>query len=211
AVFARQRARGEGRPWLLHRLDRETSGVVLFAKTVAARRAVVRQFERRTVRKLYLALTAGVPSPAEGAITGPLRRDPADRRRVLVAPEGQPATTCYAVLATSSGAALVLTQPLTGRTHQIRAHFACQDVPLAGDALYQSRVAGDRGARVHAPRALLHAWRLELAYPGTGAQLVLTASPPADFHAVLERLRLCDGLGHLCPLYQLADSMEEGV
>jgi len=207
AVFARQRARGEGRPWLLHRLDRDTSGVVLFAKTVAARRALVRQFERRTVRKLYLAITCGVPTPTEGAIVGPLRRDPADRRRVLVAPDGQPSTTCYAVLATSSAAAVVLAQPLTGRTHQIRAHLAHQGAPLVGDALYQPAGAGDMGTRVDAPRAMLHAWRLEVAYPGTGALVVVAAPLPADFRAALERLGLCDGLGRLLRLYRLADSM----
>ena len=93
AVFARQTARGEDRPWLLHRLDRETSGVVLFAKTEAARRALVRQFECRTIQKGYLAITDGVPSPAEDTVEEPLRRDPADRRRVIADPSGQPAAT----------------------------------------------------------------------------------------------------------------------
>ncbi|MGZ3675188.1 MAG: RluA family pseudouridine synthase, partial [Ktedonobacterales bacterium] len=76
AVFARQEARGEGRPWLLHRLDRETSGVVLFAKTVEARRAVVRQFEQHRVRKVYVAVTIGRLVPERGILEAPLRRDP---------------------------------------------------------------------------------------------------------------------------------------
>ncbi|HKT37846.1 MAG TPA: RluA family pseudouridine synthase, partial [Ktedonobacterales bacterium] len=99
AIFARQAARGEGRPWLLHRLDRDTSGVVLFAKTEMARRAVVRQFEQRTLHKRYLALTAGIPVAPAAMLEAPLRCDPADRRRTIVDANGEYAATRYAVLA----------------------------------------------------------------------------------------------------------------
>jgi len=187
AVFARQVARGERRPWLLHRLDRDTSGVVLFAKTEEARRALVRQFERRSVRKLYLAIAVATPHPAAGTIAAPLRRDPADRRRVIVAPEGQPATTAYRTLAARGGAALLAIRPLTGRTHQIRAHLAHAGAPLLGDDTY---LPAGHAARGVASRAMLHAARLEVIRPGAGTPLAISAPLPDDFDAVLRALGL---------------------
>lgn len=177
-VFARQAARGEDRPWLLHRLDRETSGVVLFAKTPLARRALVRQFERRTVRKLYLAITHGAPDNPEGEIDAPLLRDPSDRRRVVVDPHGQSAQTRFRVLARAGDHALIAAEPLTGRTHQIRAHLAYVGAPIAGDATYQSQpnVAEDACART-----LLHAFRLDARYPGGGDAWSVVAPVPDDF------------------------------
>lgn len=189
AVFDRQRRRGQARPCLLHRLDRETSGVVLFAKTVDARRALVKQLERRTTRKTYLAVTSPVPSPAEGLIDAPLRRDPADRRRVVVAPDGQSAQTRYAVLTRSADAALLRVVPLTGRTHQIRAHLASIGTPIVGDATY----AGLRTAE-SAPRLMLHAWRIAFRYPGTGEPFEIEAPLPADVEATTGRLGLSLGL-----------------
>lgn len=203
-IFARQAAHGEGRPWLLHRLDRETSGVVLFAKTDAARRGVVRQFERRTVRKQYLAITAGVPPERTGVIEAALARDPADRRRtIVVAPDrGQMAATRYTVLATGRGEphaplpggcgvrlpyALVLAEPLTGRTHQIRAHLAHAGAPLAGDARYLSEGSPARGI---ASRALLHAWQITITSPATGSLLTLVAPVPADLRTAALALGL---------------------
>jgi 23S rRNA pseudouridine1911/1915/1917 synthase len=205
AIFARQAARGESRPWLLHRLDRETSGVVLFAKTEPARRALVRQFERRSVRKRYLAVTVGVPGTPDGVIEAPLARDPADRRRTIVVAGGQPATTRYRVLAARAGCALVLAEPLTGRTHQIRAHLAHLGTPLLGDARYASLGGACGSSRGHpagqsADRALLHAWRLGVRYPGTGEPLEISAPLPADFAQALARLGLegaLDSLGSL--------------
>ncbi|MFI5272950.1 MAG: RluA family pseudouridine synthase [Ktedonobacterales bacterium] len=193
-VFARQAARGERRPWLLHRLDRETSGVVLFAKTEQARRAVVRQFERRTVRRRYLALTSGVPAQHEGVVVASLARDPADRRRTVVVAEGPFAATRYRVLAACKGYALLLAEPLTGRTHQIRAHLAHLGAPLTGDARY---LPAGHPALDAAPRALLHAYRLGIAYPGTGASLELGAPLPLDLLSALARLGLGAGLAAL--------------
>lgn len=194
AVFARQAALGASRPWLLHRLDRETSGVVLFARTEHARRAVVRQFERRTVRKRYLALLAGVPDPPEGVVEAPLARDPADRRRVVVDPAGQPSATRYRTLASAGGYALALAEPLTGRTHQIRAHLTSLGAPLAGDRLY---LPADSPSLAVAGRAMLHAWQLTIRYPSTGEPFTLTAPPPSDFLAAAARLALDGALASI--------------
>jgi len=230
AVFARAAARGEGRPWLLHRLDRDTSGVVLFAKMEAARRALVRQFERHTIRKQYLALVAGVLIPPTGEIDAPLKRDPLDRRRVVVAADGQPALTRYRVLGTSftapseshassalagqptASVSLALAEPVTGRTHQIRAHLAERGAPILGDATYHGplEVAG-----AVVPRVMLHAWRLICRYPRTPtaaasvtlhtpvaqdappAPFVVTAPIPPDMLALIGQLGLADALATL--------------
>jgi len=209
AVFARQAARGEERPWLLHRLDRDTSGVVLFAKSVEARRALVRQFERRTVGKWYVALLAEGPAEDEGMIEAQLARDPSDRRRVIVTPDGQPAATRFRLLARRAGAALVLVEPLTGRTHQIRAHMASIGAPLIGDALYGGEPVGTTShgwcaavmsASVDwdaAQRVMLHAWRLVFRYPTTGEPLTVTAPLPADLVAVATALGLAGGFDDL--------------
>jgi 23S rRNA pseudouridine1911/1915/1917 synthase len=223
AVFARQATRGEGRPWLLHRLDRETSGVVLFAKSVEARRALVRQFERRTVGKRYIALLATGPAVDAGMIEAPLARDPSDRRRVIVTPEGQPAATRFRVLARRGGAALALVEPLTGRTHQVRAHMTALGAPLLGDALYAGGSWVDVASEGHAVRGgpagettpgwpaaatstsvdaescsvarrvMLHAWRLAFRYPATGEPFTVTAPLPADLVAIATALGLAQG------------------
>jgi 23S rRNA pseudouridine1911/1915/1917 synthase len=191
AVLARQTRLGLDRPWLLHRLDRETSGVVLFAKTAAARRALVRQFERHTVQKRYLALLAGRLPDRQGTIDAPLARDPTDRRRTIVAPDGQPSCTRYQTLATENGVTLALAEPVTGRTRQIRAHLAWVGAPLLGDALYYPE---RHWGALAAPRAMLHAWRLGCQHPGTGARMTITAPIPPDFMAVVARFELADHL-----------------
>ncbi len=214
-VFARQAARGEGRPWLLHRLDRETSGVVLFAKTERARRALVRQFERRTVRKRYLAVVAGTLPASEGLIEAPLARDPADRRRTIVVAGGQPAATRYRVLAAHGadrdGYALVLLAPLTGRTHQIRAHLAWLGAPIAGDARYVGE--GHPSLKV-APRALLHAWRLGFqhpaghlaGHPASGESMRVEAPLPVDMTRAIQTLGLGQGRSD-----SLTDDLTDGL
>ena len=204
AVFAWTAARGEPRPWLLHRLDKETSGVVLFARRDAARRNVVGQFERHTAHKRYLALlhwpaVLGLEPGEQREIDAPLARDPLDRRRVIVAPDGQPARTRYQLLAVGAGYALALAEPVTGRTHQIRAHLAALGAPLVGDATYRrSDTPPDPAAR-----AMLHAWRLDLRAPGggEGAPWSVEATPPADFLAAAQALGLADALADALTLY----------
>jgi 23S rRNA pseudouridine1911/1915/1917 synthase len=198
AVLARQTRLGQGKPWLLHRLDRETSGVILFAKTVEARRALVRQFERHTIQKRYLALLAGNLPDIAGMIDAPLARDPLDRRRTVVAPYGQPASTRYWRLASKDGVMLALAEPVTGRTRQIRAHFASVGAPLLGDTLYYPE--GHWGA-LAASRAMLHAWRLGVQYPGTGARLTITAPIPSDFVGAARRYGLDHHLDDLAERY----------
>ena len=188
-VFAYAARCGYSRPWLLHRLDRETSGVVLFARTERARRALVRQFEQRLVVKRYLAVVVGA-LPDEGEISAPLCRDPADRRRVIVAEAGKPAHTRYRVLAASDGFALALVEPLTGRTHQIRAHLAHLGAPLAGDALYGGASEATLAAGIG--RALLHAWELGFRHPATSATAAIWAPIPSDMRAALSTLRLVE-------------------
>jgi 23S rRNA pseudouridine1911/1915/1917 synthase len=210
AVLARQTSLGRGRPWLLHRLDRETSGVILFAKTVEARRALVRQFERHTIRKRYLALLAGSLPDVAGIIDTPLARDTTDRRRTVVAPEGQSSHTRYRALATVKGVTLAWAEPVTGRTRQLRAHFASVGAPLLGDTLYYPE--GHWGA-LAAPRAMLHAWRLGVQYPGTGARLTITAPIPSDFVDTAWRYGLDDHLDDLAERYtndETNDETEEG-
>ena len=197
AVFARQAARGEDRPWLLHRLDRETSGVVLFAKTEAARRALVRQFECRTMQKGYLAITDGVPSPAEDTVEEPLRRNPADRRRVIADPSGQPAATRFWTLQSTATHALVLAQPLTGRTHQIRVHLATRGAAILGDATY---APPDRSPSDLAARTTLHAWRLVIAYPSTRVPSAVEAPIPLDFAETAERIGFGKALARIVEL-----------
>lgn len=207
AVLARQTQIGQDRPWLLHRLDRETSGVVLFAKTVEARRALVRQFERHTIRKRYLALLAGSLPDAAGMVDAPLARDPLDRRRTIVAPEGRRSCTRYWALASENGVTLALAEPVTGRTRQIRAHFASVSGPLLGDTLYYPE--GHWGAQA-APRAMLHAWRLDFQYPGTGAKLTIAAPVPLDFVDAARRYGLDNRLDDFAGRYP-SDETEESL
>jgi 23S rRNA pseudouridine1911/1915/1917 synthase len=206
AVLARQTQLSLGRPWLLHRLDCETSGVVLFAKTVEARRALVRQFERHTMRKRYLALVAGRLPEHAGTIDAPLARDPTDRRRTIVTPEGQASRTRYWTLATGDGVTLALAEPVTGRTRQIRAHLAWVGAPLLGDALYYPE---DHQSAVAAPRAMLHAWRLAFQHPLTDAWLTISAPLPLDFVALARQFGLSDYLLAIADQIALGASTDE--
>ena len=188
AVFAYADRCGAPRPWLLHRLDRETSGVVLFARTEEARRNLVRQFEQRRIVKRYLAIVGGCLASSSGEIDAPLCRDPLDRRQVIVSPEGKSARTRYQVLAVRNGFSLTLAEPLTGRTHQIRAHLAFLGAPLAGDLTYDGATEAAQAAGID--RAQLHAWELVFRHPATGASTTIHAPVPADMRAACAILGL---------------------
>jgi 23S rRNA pseudouridine1911/1915/1917 synthase len=165
---------------IVHRLDRETSGVTVLARTRAAAAALSEAFRVGTPEKTYLALCARPPAPADGRVDAPLGKDPARAGLRRVDPRGDPAATRYRTLRASDTAALVEASPETGRTHQIRVHLAHLGAPLLGD----SRYGGPRRVgEVAIPRVMLHARRLVIAHPLTGARLELEASVPDDFLA----------------------------
>ncbi len=183
---------GEGWPGIVHRLDRDTSGLLLVAKEEKGRLALQRQFKARRVRKFYLALLDGCLQPPRGRIEAPLGRDPHRRQRFAVVPGGREAITEYRVLEPFTRRAgpsagdytLVEAEPKTGRTHQIRVHFASIGHPVVGDRVY-----GRRRPALPVPRQFLHAWRLEFTHPLSGQRVELEAPLPPDLGAVLDLLR----------------------
>ena len=163
---------------LVHRLDRETSGVTVFARTRDAAAALAEAFRAGTPEKTYLALCARAPEPPEGRIAAPLGKDPARAGLRRVDPEGDPAATNYRTLRAGPLGALLEARPETGRTHQIRVHLAHLGAPLVGDARY----GGPRRiGKIAIPRVMLHARRLALVHPATGAPLAFEAPVPEDF------------------------------
>jgi 23S rRNA pseudouridine1911/1915/1917 synthase len=180
------------RPGIVHRLDRDTSGLILVAKNEKARRSLQRQFKERQVHKAYLALLDGHLHPAWGRVEAPVGRDPQHRQRMAVLTGGREAITEYHVLqqfAHRVGPAageytLVEAEPLTGRTHQIRVHFASIGHPVVGDAVY-----GRRRTSLPVSRQFLHARRLGFKHPSTGQRLELEAELPEELAAVLDLLR----------------------
>jgi len=180
------------RPGIVHRLDRDTSGLIMVAKSDPVRRALQRQFQEHRVRKAYLALLDGHLQPGWGRVCAPLDRDPLHRQRIAVQAGGRGATTEYHVseyFSHQGGPAagdytLVRAEPETGRTHQIRVHFASIGHPVAGDAIY-----GRRRTPLPLERQFLHAWRLGFEHPVTGRSVEFEAPLPQDLAAVLEILR----------------------
>jgi len=177
------------RPNLAHRIDRLTSGVVLVGKTAAGLRGLTRALRRRKMTKAYLALVVGEVSPAAGHIDAPILRQDlydSDRLRVEVDRDGKPARTLYRVVAVHAGLSLVEAQPQTGRTHQIRAHFAHVGCPVAGDPVYGHDAVNRRLKGRHGLwRQWLHAFSVRLNHPVTGATVFVTAPLPEDLRNVL--------------------------
>ncbi len=193
---------GEGRPGIVHRLDRHTSGLLVVAKTEVAYLALVEALRRRAVRRTYLAIVWGDPGPSAGTIELPVGRDPGERRRMAVVrgPAGRPALTHWRVLERYGLASLLELRLETGRTHQIRVHLAAVRHPVVGDPTYGGRVRKLLSLRpserslAHAllrvlRRQALHAAELEFDHPGTGERLRFRSEPPPDFREALERLR----------------------
>ncbi len=173
------------RPGVVHRLDKDSSGLLVVARNERAFRELQAQFKRREVDKRYLILVEGRLEPRRGVIDAPIGRDPKHRKRMAVVKDGKPARTEYKVVEYFDQHTLVEAKPVTGRTHQVRVHFAAIGHPLVGDPVY-----GFRKRRWGLERQFLHAWKLSFALPSTGQRMEFTAELPEDLQRVLEQLSL---------------------
>ncbi|HTI98560.1 MAG TPA: RluA family pseudouridine synthase [Dongiaceae bacterium] len=183
---------GIARPGIVHRLDKDTSGCLVVAKTDAAHLALAAQFADRTVDKIYHALVCGPGPQAGGEIRAAIARHPTQRQRMaVVATGGRAAWTTYRVLERFAAAALLEAVIHTGRTHQIRVHFQHLGFPILGDATYGSR-PNQRLAQatgIHPPRQMLHAHTIAFTHPISGKKLKFSADWPEDFAVIVTRLR----------------------
>jgi 23S rRNA pseudouridine1911/1915/1917 synthase len=207
------------RPGLVHRLDRETSGLMVIAKSQRALSALSRHFQRRKVEKRYTAIVCGFMSKAEGAIIAPIGRDPDSRPHWRVMESGKPSETRFRVLSTAGNLSLVELEPVTGRTNQLRIHCAYAGHPIVGDSLHSGQWSGiggqgkrmkDEGGRMKKEerdeddsgpssfrphpssfrRLCLHASELAFHHPATGQWTEFTSPTPAEFLRVMEDARL---------------------
>jgi 23S rRNA pseudouridine1911/1915/1917 synthase len=175
---------GLERAGVVHRLDKDTSGVILVAKDEPTRAALQRQFKRRQIIKSYLALVEDRVEPREGVIEVPVGRDKRDRKKMAAVRGGRQARTLYRVVETFPEHTLLEVRPHTGRTHQVRVHLAWMGYPVVGDSVY-----GRRRQRLLRSRHFLHAARITFEHPVSGKTITLEAPLPAELSAVLNRLR----------------------
>ena len=179
---------GVERPGIVHRLDKETTGVIVVAKNDQAHRALADQFATRTLTKEYVALVAGVPQLLSGTIDRAIGRHPVHRHRMTIGEGGKPARTDWErVEVFGDIAALLRCRIFTGRTHQIRVHLKSLGHPILGDPLYGWKP--DPRIKEQPARVMLHAEHLVLAHPSTGKELDLRAPLPADFTKLIRALR----------------------
>ena len=176
------------RPGIVHRLDKDTSGLLLVAKDDATHLALARELAAHRVERRYLALVQGRLPGGTGTVDAPVGRHPRDRKRMaVVATGGRQAVTHWRVLETFPAVQLVEATLETGRTHQVRVHLASLRHPLAGDRTYGADPT--LAARLGLTRPFLHAWRLAFDHPGDGTRVELTEPLPPDLQSVLDRLR----------------------
>jgi 23S rRNA pseudouridine1911/1915/1917 synthase len=173
------------RPGIVHRLDRDTSGLMLVARSMFAYDALVAALAARTIERRYLALVWGEPDAPRGVIDAPIGRSSRRRQRMAVREAGREARTAFAVEESYDGVSLLECTLETGRTHQIRVHLAAIGHPVVGDELYGGRREG-----LALPRPFLHAYRLGLAHPRTGEPLHFEAELPPELHEALAGLEL---------------------
>lgn len=196
ALLGRAQERGEplgsiagvGRPGIVHRLDKDTSGLLLVAKTDAAQQSLMRQFAAHEIEKEYVALVRGEAPAPRGRVEAPVGRDPRDRQRMAVVAGGREAVTDYEQIGAAPGYALLALRPRTGRTHQLRAHLAYLRLPIVGDQRY----GGGTGPGGLA-RQFLHAARLRLERPLDGRRLRAWSALPADLGACLAAVGIESG------------------
>jgi 23S rRNA pseudouridine1911/1915/1917 synthase len=169
------------RPGIVHRLDKDASGVMVVAKNSEAQLNLIDQFKARSVVKAYQVLVKGQLTPDDGVIEAPIGRDPRNRKRMAVVAEGRQARTNYHVIKHVGDYTLLEVRPETGRTHQIRVHLSAIGYPVAGDKIY-----GVKSAQI--PRLFLHAWRLGFKLPSTGEYKEFTSELPPDLAQALENI-----------------------
>ena len=183
------------RPGIVHRLDADTSGLIMIARTPAAYQSLQKQVKDRTIKKLYLTLVRGRPQPSQGRIEAPIARDPHSRQRMAIVEGGRTSTTEYKTLQMLKGFTMLEIKPHTGRTHQIRVHLSAIGHPVAGDAKYGGRVP-------FLKRQFLHAHRLGFLLPPTGKYVEFTSPLPPDLETALATLTPVsspDGPSHSAP------------
>lgn len=170
---------------IVHRLDKDTSGLIVVARRSQTLHRLTGQFQRRTVEKVYTALLERTPPTATGRITAPIARDPSNRRKMAVIRGGRPAESDYQIVEWfPDGRTLVDVKLLTGRTHQIRVHMAFINCPIVGDRVY-----GRKKNSLPLQRQFLHAHRLCFDHPSTGERLCFESKLPADLEQIVELLR----------------------
>jgi 23S rRNA pseudouridine1911/1915/1917 synthase len=178
---------GVQRPGIVHRLDRDTSGLLMVARHDSAQASLMAQLKARRIKKTYQALVQGSVSAAVGRIEAPIGRDARHRTRMAVVPDGRPAATGYRVRERFEGWTLLELDLITGRTHQIRVHLDAIGHPVAGDPVYGTGTS--RRGPDGLDRLFLHAWRLELTSPSSGQLIRATAPLPPELDRVLVGLR----------------------
>ncbi len=172
---------GVTRPGIVHRLDKDTSGLLLVAKHDAAHVALSRQLKDREMEKHYLAVVEGVMREPSGIVNAPIARSKANRKRMAIDPAGRPAVTEWRMVEELRNGSLLNVHLITGRTHQIRVHMASLNHPVAGDPIYGFKHG------LAAPRLMLHAWSLAFTHPMSGERMQFEAPVPEVFTAALNK------------------------